>query len=309
MNEQFDLTASYSQISKYLGCERAYAYQYRDKWRAHAESRAMTLGSVVHHLLDGWWTHQGIPDLDTITEYVIGLEETATVEGCVSIAEHALWIMRRYNVMYARDLETTEVIAVEQQKTFELPLLGERRYAITTKIDKLINSSVHGGIVFMDHKTTGQWPKEDWIDIDMQFSFYFWALRQDGIEPVCALLDTIYTYQWKKKGEVLAWDSTPVEDSFRRALVDRSPAMLDVVAAEAYRACDRMWHLKQGHHEPLRSITPACMWCSFRAPCYESLQGDDAGEQALLREHFDPNQKRPPVVSSSLEPEEVISLW
>lgn len=313
-HEEFDLVGSYSAISKYLACERAFAYQYRDKWRSPVSSRAMTLGTTGHHLLDLWWTGTAVEDIsvESISEFVIGLEETSTVEECVSIAEHALWLIRRYDKMYAKDRTTCEVIAVEQWHTFELPQLGERRYALTAKIDKVLYSSVHGGNVFLDHKFVGKKDQADWLDISPQFSIYHLALRQAGMDIVCSLLDSVYTYRNKKKGEFVEWDDPkyPIEESFLRALVDRDDALLDVVAAEAYRACDRMWHLKQGHHEPLRSITPACLWCEFRAPCYEGLQGDDAGEQAMLKEFFDPNQKkRPPVVAYSPQPEETVELW
>lgn len=300
-----DAVYSYTQISKYLACERQYAYAYSWGWRPHTVSRAMSLGSTVHHLLDKWWLGADVNDISKIevTDFVIALEQHSTVEDCISIAEHALWLIYRYDKMYAKDRETCRVIEVESERQLLLPKFGERTYALTTKIDKLIHSPAHGGLVFIDHKTVGQFPKEDWIDLDLQFSIYFMVLRQHDIDVVCAILDTLYTYRWKKKGEILGWDETNVEDSFRRVLVDRTPAMLEVVAKELYRACDRIWHLRQGNHEPLRNITAACLWCDFRAPCYEALQGDDASEQALLGEYFD--AKRRPPLRTNLSPMEV----
>jgi hypothetical protein len=580
----------------------------------------MTLGTTGHHLLDLWWTGTNIEDLDVdgIAQYVIDLQETKTIEECVSIAEHALWLIRRYDRMYARDRGTTTIIDVERQVTFPLPQLGERKYALTAKIDKLLHSEQHGGNIFMDHKFVGKQDQADWLDIAPQFSIYHLALRETGVDVVCSLLDSVYcvpldtqaltkergwvsqeqldvgdeilaynrergvtdwtevkelaifpqaevlttvnrsVYQrhwstrstanhrwpckreamvrgelrwiddwvtteeagkqhrrlilsapynapttspltpseaavvawiltdgsisvrkgkqtvearitqskfpeevrraliaaeldfteytkwdvfslrsaqmkvlWKKAGltfenpaehldtlilaldrsalesfveaaqfaegstyhrtfyqnpglkadafrlaqflvghlpgpqlphnenctrwsvgnpyksnstlrneslttvepvwcprtkwgtwvarwsdgtiaitgntyqrsakkEKLAWDAYPVEESFVRALVDRDNAMLDVVAEEAYWVCDRMWHLRQGHFQPVRSISPACMWCEFRAPCFESLRGDDQGEKAVLQEYFSERQKAPPVMASSL---------
>jgi hypothetical protein len=301
MEPEYDLVASHTQLNSFLSCERKYTYHYRDKWAAPVSSRAMTLGTTGHHLLDLWWTGTLIDDitLDDITEYVIALEETSTIEDCVSIAEHALWLLRRYDRMYARDRETTSVIGVEQNYTFALPDLGERKYALTAKIDKLLDSKQHGGIVFMDHKFVGKQDQADWLDISPQFSIYHLALRQNGVDAICSLLDSVYTYRRKAKKEFLEWDAYPVEESFVRALVDRDDKMLDVVAAEAYRVCDRMWHLRQGHYEPVRNVSPACMWCEFRAPCFESLRGDDVGEKAMLEEYFGANKKRPPVALSS----------
>lgn len=302
MEPEYDLVASYSQISQYLNCEQQYDYNYKQGWKPAYGSRPMTLGTTGHHLLDLWWGGEDIEticDEDAVTEYVIKLNETETVEGCISIADHAIWLVRRYDRMYEKDRERCIVLDIERDTIFELPQLGKRRYALRTKIDKLLVSEEHGGIVFMDHKFVGQFPKEDWIDVDPQFSIYSAALRSQGVEVVCSLLDTIYTYQRRKKQETLEWDSYPVEESFSRVMADRTNEHLDNVLADAYRACDRMWHLRQGDFEPLRSITASCMWCFFRAPCHEALRGYPESEQALLREHFDPNISRPPVVASS----------
>lgn len=299
---------SHSQIQSFLGCERQYTYHYRDGWRSAIASRPMTLGNVTHHLLDLWWTGTDIADivLDDVAQYTMELQETKTIEECISIAEHSIWLMRRYDKMYARDRETIKVIEVEKFRTFELPQIGDRRFGIIVKIDKLLESAAHQGIVMLDHKVTGQMPKEDWIDIEPQFSMYHLALRETGVDVVASLLDTIYSYRNRKKGEFVAWDDPkyPVESSFSRVPTDRSDAMLDIVAEEAYRACERMWSLREGKTQPLRSITAACLWCAFRAPCYEGLQGDKASELAVLQEHFD-GKKRPPVMSSSPFTEEV----
>lgn len=294
-----DLVVSYSQFSRYLSCERAYSYEYRDGFRPHFASNAMALGSVTHRLLDRWWAGEEVStfNVDEIAASMIVDKALPSFDACQSTAEHALWLMRRYDKMYASSREGVSLLEVEQVHTFELPQLGERRYGVTCVIDKLFHSEQHGGNVFMDHKTVGQMPREDWVDIDPQFSLYFSALRADGIEMVCAFLDCLYTYRWRKKGRTLDWDETSEADSFRRVLVDRSDAMLNVVEREAYAAADRMWHLRQGNHEPLRNISSNCAWCFFRAPCYESLQGDFASEASVLDEHFT-EKNRPALVQS-----------
>lgn len=312
---KLDGVYSYSQINNFLACERKYAYAYRDKWRMPRASRPMTLGTTVHLLLDEWWLGKGIDafDVEEIFHQVADLGETATVEEGISIAEHALWLMRRYNKMYEKEREFVTVLEIETSKTFELPQLGERRFGLVAKLDMIVDSKHHGGKVFIDFKTVGKKAQEDWVDISPQFSIYHLALRETGTEVICSLLDSIYTYRNKREGEYLAWDdkSIPVEESFSRILVDRDDGMLDVIAEEAYRACDRMWNLRQSNFEPLRNISPACMWCEFRAPCYEALRGDYAGERAVLQEHFSsPSHKRPVVMvqSAPIEQEEMVQL-
>lgn len=294
-----DFIASYSQISRYLGCEQRYAYRYRDGFKS-APSYAMTLGTVTHHLLDLWWTKQGIPDLDTIVQYTIDLETTVeTVEMCNDIAEHALWLIRRYDKMYAENLETCEVVAVEKEIVFELPQIGEYRFGLLAKIDKLIMSQHYGGLVFLDHKTTGSFPKEDTLDIDPQFSIYHLALRSMGTPVVISLMDILYTYRRTKSKKTLEWDEYPVEESFRRVPADRTDYALNVVASDCYEAMSRMITVRNGIQRPLRNVGTECGWCDFRAPCFEALQGDASGEQAVLNEYFHPDIVRRPRVSNS----------
>lgn len=304
-----DAVFSNSSISSFLSCEKKFAYMYRDGFSAPRVSRQMTLGSTVHHLLDGWWTGTDVNDLDVddIAQFVISLEETPTIEECESIADHALWLMRRYDKMYDSQRDKVSDVQVEQTITFELPQLGERKFGLICKIDKLMHSTAHGGLIFMDHKTSGGKGKEDQADMDQQFSLYTLALRAMGTPVICSFIDEINTYRNKRKGEFLEWDdkAIPVEYSFARVLVDRSDAMLDVVAQEAYRACDRMWNLREGNYEPLRHIHFACPSCSFRSPCFEGLQGDAASEQALLQEHFSNREGHTPVSSSISQEEEV----
>lgn len=305
MSEDFDGVYSHSQIASFLTCEQKYAYKYRDGWRSPRSSRAMTLGTTVHHLLDGWWSGQDIPDVESITEFVVGLRETPSLEECVSVAEHALFLLRRYDQMYAKDRETTRTVSTEEFRTFPLPQLGERKYALTTKIDKIIESPAHGGLVFIDHKTSGTRDKAESLDRDLQFTLYFLALREMGTPVTLALLDHIYTYRRKKGGEFLAWDDYPVEESFLRIPTDRTQAALDVAAAQAYAACDRMWRLRNSEFEPIRHIHFACSNCEFSAPCYDALQGDTLAEQASLKEHFDPDKERPVPVASYVPQDEV----
>lgn len=304
---EVDATFSHSQIDKYLACEQAYAYGYRDQWEAPFKSRAMVLGTIIHKLLDDWWIGlDTFIDFDEVLDYVIKNEETATLEDCKSIAQHAQWLMQRYNKMYEGHREKVEVISVEEHYTFPLPKFGERTYALNTKIDKVMHSPDYGGLVFMDHKTTGKKTKhEATADIDPQMSIYFLALQHKGLDIVIALLDMIFTYQNTKNKKPVEWDAVRVEDSFARYPVDRNEAMLDQAAQEAYWACDRMWHLRQGHFRPLKRLSLECTWCDFRAPCYESLQGDQLGEQAVLQEYFlQPGSERPPLRTNS-DPNEV----
>lgn len=298
---------SVSQITSYTNCEMLYAYKHRDGWRGPRVSRAMTLGTTMHHLLDEWWPGKVIEEFtqDDITSYVIDLNETPSIEECESIAEHALWLIKRYDKMYEKDRERVTVLSVEEFRTFELPQLGDRRFGLITKIDKILHSLVHGGAVFVDHKTTGSRDKAEMLDRDLQFTAYFLCLRETGTPVNLALLDSIYTYRRKAKGEFLAWDEYPVEESFARIPTDRTDAALDVAARELYWACERMWQLRQGNFEPIRNIHFACPSCEFSAPCFEALQGDTASEQALLKEFFDPSLPRQAPVRNYLPDNEV----
>lgn len=300
---------SHSQISNFLACEQAYAYKYRDGWRSPRSSRAMTLGTVGHHLLDEWWVGKDITDFDleAITEYVVSLNETPSIEECESIADHALWLLRRYDRMYANDRERVTVLEVEQFRTFELPQLGERRFGLICKIDKLMESPAHGGIVFMDHKFVGKRDKAETLDRDPQFSLYFLALRETGVDINLALLDSIYTYRNKKKGEFVEWDAINVEESFSRIPTDRTKEALDFVAREAYRACERMWHLRQDHYQPLLNVGFACQNCEFSAPCFERVQGLPNSELAMLKELFDPSRPRPTPMRNYLP--DSVEIW
>lgn len=296
-----DFVGSHSQISRYLNCEKKYAYGYRDGFSPHWSSRPMVLGTTMHWLLDSWWTGDIDTSIDAITEHIIEGKELATIEECVSVAEHALWLIRRYDKMYARDREHISEVQVEQQCTFELPQLGERRYGLTCKIDKLFRDARYGNnLFFADHKTTGSSMKEDILDIDNQFSLYTLCLREHDIEVFGSIMDVLYTYQRRAKKETLAWDAYPVEESFVRLPADRSDAHLNVVAAEAYHACDRIWHLRERHFEPLRNISADCGWCEFRSPCFEGLRGDPNSEREVLKEYFTPETK-PDIIQAYMD--------
>lgn len=181
-----DLTNSMR--SKFASCHRAYKIAYVDMIRPAVDSAALSFGTAMHRLLEGYWSAEGfaIPEVSMDDPYV-----NATL--------HALF--NGYVSRYGKD-DSERFENVGSEIGFTAPLMNPETGAVSKtwhlagKIDAIAKERSTGRHYVVEHKTTSQdiGPGSDYwrkIPIDGQVSGYFVGAKVNGYEVDVCLYDVI----------------------------------------------------------------------------------------------------------------------
>lgn len=291
---------SYSQLNDFTSCEQKWAYRSIGGYKPRTQGRALSLGTLLHRLIDAWWS---TPDLDgaAVEDIVAGfvVEHDGRVDPTVLIAvvDDATWLAQRYFRHYAKDRGRFKVLASELELTVPLPkppgdYYGRPwpDYGLKMIVDQIVREPDLGAQVLVERKTMSNWRDEKMLVCDPQISTYLWGLRESGRDVAYGLFDAIRTYRWTSKK-----DERPTHESFRRILVDRSPVEMRQFALDAYRQCfaadqaeHRGWFLRNVSH----SQDMGCRNCDFLAPCLEGMRGAVHDERAVLAESYTTREER-----------------
>lgn len=299
---------SYSKLNDFSQCEMRYAYRSVLGYKPKQQGRGLSLGTLLHRLIDAWWRDGSELEL-TITEIVSNFtaeyRDRVDPTVLISVVDDATWLADRYFRHYAKDRGRFKVLASELELRVPLPKPpGDYHghpwpdYGLVMIIDQVVREPDLGALVLVERKTMSNWRDERLLEMDPQISTYIYGLRQPQIEralgfggPVAfGMFDAIRTYRWTAKKE-----ERPTYESFRRILVDRSDAEGRQFALDTYRMClaadqaeHRGWFLRNVSN----SADLGCRNCDFLAPCLEGMRGSVESEQAVLAESYTTREER-----------------
>ena len=275
-------THSHSSQVDLVTCEKRYWFAKVAKLEVEP-SKAMAKGLFMHNLLGAWW--EGKPWQEEavllVKEWRNNHPQVNPLTGEMGHApepewmDDICWLMARYEDFYGPGRDEVEVLAIE--KPFMIKVPG--RYAWFTGRWDMIVRDRQGRIWVVEWKTMSDWDTLENYVWSPQLSLYFWAAANDNRfegEPYGILLDAARTYRWK--------NPRPVEESFRRRWLDRSPEQLENTVAELTAGMLRAREIRNGAF-PIRNVDRHCGWCQYREPCRNELAfGDDPFEGLVLLE-------------------------
>lgn len=275
-------THSHSAQVDLVTCEKRYHWSRIAKLPVEP-SKAMAKGSFIHALLGAWWGGKPWQE-EAMTQVQEWRDAHPYIDPMTGELGHApdpewmadmTWLMDRYDRFYAGGRDEVEVVAIERPFKVRVP----SKYAwFTGRWDMLVRDQ-QGRLWVVEWKSMSDWDTLEQYVWAPQLSLYYWAAWADktlGERPYGILLDALKTYHWVK--------DRPLEDSFRRRWLDRSPEQLDNTIAELAAGMVRARELRKGAF-PLRNVDRHCGWCPFREPCRNELAfGDDPFDSLVLLE-------------------------
>lgn len=179
IEEEGVVNVSVSKLKTWKSCQQRYHYKYKQGLRPKAKSRPLTLGSLVHKVLE---THDNDEDwVQTIRDYKknefdkLFLEEKADLGD---IPHDCLRICRAYFNHYAEVDKRFETIATEVG--FQIRIPGTM-IVIEGIIDKVARNTTTGKVWGIEHKTAKKdLPTETFRATDIQTTVYEWALAMSA---------------------------------------------------------------------------------------------------------------------------------
>jgi PD-(D/E)XK nuclease superfamily protein len=246
---------SYSSATTLGACEKKYHYRYIQR-RSEEPTSAMSKGSLFHRGARAWWTG-GSWEAEvkaSAEEWVATNPEAMALPDWISDAG---WLLERYAARYETERDQMEVVGTEVP--FRLRLPG--RYAwLVGSMDMVVR--IAGRTWVVEIKTMSDWDRLEAYCWDPQLSLYYWAATELDMAPWGILLEGARTYRWK--------NPRPVEESFQRRWLDRSPDHIAEALADADAVLTRSRDLANGAR-PMRNVSRDCNWCPYREPCREEL--------------------------------------
>ena len=166
------ITLTYSAVSAFQGCKRAYKYRYIDHLSPKYRDDALGFGTVIHSCLERW---HGGEELGTILSFIDReFHDRHERDSRFNQWQMARSMMTSYNSKYLHE----EFIPVALEEKFSGPIVDpDSGLEIPTcdfagKVDGIVKN--RGGIYLLEHKTasqvTGGYIESLWAD--MQISLY-----------------------------------------------------------------------------------------------------------------------------------------
>lgn len=204
------ITLTYSALSSFRACPRRYQWRYIKQLDTIKKPDALTLGSAVHSLLEGFYRKESVPMPSNLAE-----KSQAVLDG----------IADNYCYLYAGDLDDFEMLGVELgiEGPIVNPSTGKasRRFWFAGKADGLlrlrreVSGFKPGAVLLLEHKTTGRADTTFWtkMELDNQLPFYAAYLQKDrGIVIDGILLNVIE----KSSGRIRPRKNEPQADYLQR---------------------------------------------------------------------------------------------
>lgn len=294
----------YSEANTLTSCERKWWYiNDQEPIADDAEkSPQLSKGTALHRLIAGWETG------DETAAYV---EMQAMIDRGDLDKETAAdteWLFDRYKRFYGG--QRLRIVAHELPLLARIP--GTRTWFGTRGVDSIVQvprsvDPEHAGLWHLERKTMKDWQRLIVLPVDQQVTTAQWLLREAGWKVRGTIFDAIRTYrfvdvkptqaevaeklqaaspEWwasagatRRKEVVRAYQvemthEAPLEDSFRRVFLERTPAQVDGQLAELRAVASRWRQLRLGA-TPHRNIDRSCGWCSFKDDCWRSLITND----------------------------------
>ena len=190
-----------SMRNKFAQCHRAYKIAYNDLIRPAVESEALSFGTAMHALLEGYWgaSEEEVATLDPLPDPY----KQATLEALF------YGYCNKWSVADSARFEN-----IGSEIRFDAPLMNpetgalSKTWHLSGKIDAIAKERSTGKTFIIEHKTTGSdiGPGSDYwrkIPIDGQVSGYFVGAKVNGHEAEVCLYDVI------RKPTIKPYKATP----------------------------------------------------------------------------------------------------
>lgn len=287
------LSASPSEIAKFLRCRRSWWLTYHAKWavdpmRAKPVSAAL-LGTRIHAAMEGYYGY----GIDPFTSLAV-IYDTARNERPEFAAEltgeqdYATIMIAGYMEWAAENGldEEHDVVATEQEIEFQITLSNGEPAVVHGKLDQIVQRRLDGAMQLRDWKTVGSLSKADLIVLDPQMRIYsaLLALTHDTLRVDGAL----YTMMLRSKRTARA--SGPFYDQVfirynqaeQDSALQRVTGIMDDMARVKQALDDGVDPRRVAYHNP---ITDRCGWdCPFVNVC--PLFDDGSRVQDAMRDQF-----------------------
>jgi hypothetical protein len=299
------IVLTYSALSSFRACPRRYQWRYIRQIDTINKPDALTLGSAVHSLLEGFYRKEPVPLPSNLAE-----KSQAVLDG----------IADNYCFLFAGDLDDFEVLGVELG--IEGPIMNpdtgkpSRRFWFAGKADGLlrlrreVSGFKPGAVLLLEHKTSSRADEAFWtrMELDNQLPFYAAYLRKDhGIAIDGILLNVIE----KPNGRIRPRKNEPQADYLQRlrlAMADperykrRFFALDEKAIKVSLHDLWRTQHLiRESYKKDSFPMTPgACFTYGSRCPYFElctSETPETVIDESGLYEH---RRAHPELVSASV---------
>ena len=255
---------SYSELDTFRQCPLKHHLTYATRWRGPVKSRALTVGSLVHEVLEAYYI--GIRDGEDWGPKVSELLADKTDEHAVLVK----WIFDGYRDQW-ENTDWSEWRVLEVEYEFKVPLpepsgRASRRLWIKGKVDLVMLHIPTSKVWIWDHKSGAQKPSQMNLEIDDQFGLYTWALRALGWPVVGSIHNYLKSAQLK--GDKDGKKPSPLADRFGRTYLNRTTAELNSLAADAWAVAVNAYPPKS-RQLPLYS-SPDARQCGWKCDVKEA---------------------------------------
>lgn len=189
-----------SRMRAFQTCQRLHQISYVLGYRPIERSYALDWGTLMHKLLEAWWTSWMEGNDGKQLDRALWLLDTLEADDLDKAKARV--VMAGYDARWAPAMADIEVLAVEQEFNYD----SGRGYNLAGKIDGIIRRG--GQTLILEHKNTSAdfgpadsyWTK---LRMEPQVSQYFRGAVSLGYEPTGCLWDVI------RRPEIKPYKATP----------------------------------------------------------------------------------------------------
>ena len=232
-----------SEIRTWLTCQKKWWFRYDQELVPERGQKALSYGKAVHAGLEAH--HTGRDVVYAIEAAFDKADRSWTEWDGQYICAETVALVEKYA---GRDPVLALGHTIESaERQFKVPLRtpsGRRWAAIEFhgKID-LTTRDAHGNLWIWDHKTSASALRPQWLPLNDQMGFYYWAASQTGETPVGIVYDLIRkpSIQPRKGESVDEWGTRLLADIdvrpgfyFQRAEIVKSAKELSSIGADLW---------------------------------------------------------------------------
>ena len=275
------LKISASELKTFLRCRVKWNWRYNLKYVAKAPARNLLLGSLVHLLLEKWYSLADKKRTVKAMERIAKKTLKATSPDELSVED--LQLAQAMVVGYAawaklRDAKI-KLRKIEPEMWFDYPLTDSGLIRVRGKVDAVFGvGSLKNTMGCFEHKTKKA-IRIDMVDMNLQLTVYLWALRKRF--PKAKRYIAYYNVLRKQmpgprvKADLFVRESVErSKDEIAQWEIDTERAVLDMLDCAIYP-------------NPM----DACGWdCDYETPCM--MRGRPGDLQSVLKRDYKKKERR-----------------
>ena len=296
--ESDELVISYSQISAWQKCMRAWKWNYLQEIVPIHTQDYLRLGTYVHKLLEIGYLHLqfGFSTKETVEivrDYAsTRIGATLTTEDLGVLVKALRLVMAYFEKMQKVFDEHARIKQVEYHFKLQLHTPQGRIFFLQGYVDLVLE--IEGKIWIVDHKTTaGKFWSPLQLQMDGQLSTY--SASMANVFGVA--VNFLNTYDYKD------FHAQPVTKLFKRVISYRTPKEKESILQNFGVIVDEILDRKERDAFPY-SLTSNCPRCPYAELCLMEMKGfDDDSIRLLTEESFTKKQRRVDPIADALSEE------